>query len=109
VAIYKNGSIDQWNIYGVDNIGFIDSNDNIRFIMKDHLGSVRAVTDGTGCVISSQDYDAWGYLLENRVYESDESVYKFTSNERDEENQYDYLGVRYYDSRIGRWGGTDPV
>ena len=42
LAIYKNGSIDQWNIYGMDNIGFIDGNEDIRFYMKDHLGSIRA-------------------------------------------------------------------
>ena len=76
LAIYKNGSIDQWNIYGMDNIGFIDGNEDIRFYMKDHLGSIRAVTDVSGNVVSSQDGacprmllagDAWGYLLENRV------------------------------------------
>jgi len=108
LAIYKNGSIDQWNIYGMDNIGFIDGNEDIRFYMKDHLGSVRAVTDVSGNVVSSQDYDAWGYLLENRVYESDESIFKFTSKERDDESKYDYFGARYYDARIGRWGGIDP-
>jgi len=55
LAIYKNGSIDQWNIYGMDNIGFIDGNEDIRFYMKDHLGSIRAVTDVSGNVVSSQD------------------------------------------------------
>jgi RHS repeat-associated protein len=109
LAIYENGSIYQWNIYGMDNIGFIDGNEDIRFYMKDHLGSIRAVTDPTGNVVSSQDYDAWGYLLENRVYDSDVSVYKFTSKERDEESFYDYFGARYYDSRIGRWNATDPL
>jgi len=53
LAIYENGSIDQWNIYGMDNIGFIDGNEDIRFYMKDHLGSIRAVTDVSGNVVSS--------------------------------------------------------
>jgi RHS repeat-associated protein len=109
LAIYENGSIDQWNIYGMDNIGFIDGNEDIRFYMKDHLGSIRAVTDVSGNVVSSQDYDAWGYLLENRVYDSDVSVYKFTSKERDDESKYDYFGARYYDARVGRWGSIDPL
>jgi RHS repeat-associated protein len=118
LAIYENGSIDQWNIYGMDNIGFIDGNEDIRFYMKDHLGSVRAVTDVSGNVVSSQDGacsrmllagDAWGYLLENRVYDSDVSVYKFTSKERDDESKYDYFGARYYDARVGRWGQIDPL
>ncbi|HMQ70553.1 MAG TPA: RHS repeat-associated core domain-containing protein, partial [Ignavibacteria bacterium] len=83
--------------------------DDIRYYMKDHLGSVRAVTDGSGSVISSQDYDAWGYLLEDRVYGSDESVYKFTGKERDDESEYDYFGARYYDARVGRWGQVEPL
>ena len=60
-------------------------------------------------VISAQDYDAWGYLMEGRTYESDESVYKFTGKQRDGENLYDYFGARYYDSRIGRWGQVEPL
>ncbi|MEO8663913.1 MAG: RHS repeat-associated core domain-containing protein [Ignavibacteria bacterium] len=53
--------------------------------------------------------DAWGYLLEGRKYDSDTSKYKFTGKERDKENNYDYFGARYYDSRIGRWESTDPI
>ena len=83
--------------------------DELRFYQNDHLGSVRVVTDNKSIVINCQDYDPWGYVLENRVYESDESVYKFTSKERDEESQYDYFGARYYDARIGRWGSIDPL
>ena len=60
-------------------------------------------------VISAQDYDCWGYLLEDRTYESDESVHKFTGKERDEESEYDYFGARYYDARVGRWGAVDSL
>jgi len=83
-------------------------NDELYFYLKDHLGSIRAVAQGNK-IISSQDYDAWGYLLENRVYESDESIYKFTSKERDDESKYDYFGARYYDARVGRWGQVEPL
>ncbi len=78
------------------------------------MGSIRVVLNSTNTVISAQDYDCWGYLLEGRTYESVSSVnqrYKFTGKERDKdlENNYDYFGVRYYDSRIGRWGGVEPL
>jgi len=85
---------------------------------KDHLGSIRAVLDTTNSVISAQDYDAWGYILENRQwidpllpFGEDGRGYKFTGKERDKdlENNYDYFGARYYDSRIGRWGGVEPL
>ena len=35
--------------------------------------------------------------------------YDFTGKERDQETSYDYFGARYYDSRIGRWGGVEPL
>jgi len=109
LAVYDNGSIKQWNLFGVDNIGYMTGSDELRFYLKDHLGSVRVVTDNQSGVINCQDYDQWGYVLENRVYQSEESVYKFTSKERDEESLYDYFGARYYDARVGRWGSEEPL
>ncbi|MBN8568090.1 MAG: RHS repeat-associated core domain-containing protein [Ignavibacteria bacterium] len=38
-----------------------------------------------------------------------DAKYRFTGKERDIETNYDYFGARYYDARIGRWGGTDPL
>ncbi len=30
------------------------------FYTRDHLGSIREVTDSTGTVVARYDYDAWG-------------------------------------------------
>ncbi|HRJ98775.1 MAG TPA: RHS repeat-associated core domain-containing protein [Ignavibacteria bacterium] len=109
VALYVNGNIMQNNIWGLGNEGYITSAGALNFYLKDHLGSIRAVTDENNSVISAQDYDCWGYLMQSRQYDSDESVYKFTGKERDEESFYDYFGARYYDSRIGRWGQVEPL
>ncbi len=81
------------------------------FYLKDHLGSTRAVINTQNQVISAQDYDPWGYIIENRSYQSENSKYKFTGKERDRdiESNYDYFGARYYDSRIGRWGQVEPL
>ncbi len=70
------------------------------YYLKDHLGSVRVVINSTNTVVSAQDYDCWGYLLENRTYNNTAMRYDFTSKERDVESNYDYFGARYYDSRI---------
>lgn len=108
LAIYVNGNIKQTTIWGIGNEGYIDNSDYPNFYLKDHLSSIRIVTNENDEVISAQDYDCWGYLMEGRDYESEESVYKFTGKERDEENLYDYFGARYYDARIGRWGSVEP-
>ncbi|MBX7046518.1 MAG: hypothetical protein K1X86_11855 [Ignavibacteria bacterium] len=71
------------------------------------MGSIRAVTNSANEVISAYDYDAWGYKL--REWKSgDDAKFRFTGKERDNETGYDYFGARYYDSRIGRWGGMEP-
>jgi len=79
------------------------------FYLKDHLGSTRAIVNGNGTVLAGYDYDAWGYLLENRSLNSDSIKFKYTGKERDKESLYDYFGARYYDARIGRWGQVDPL
>jgi RHS repeat-associated protein len=78
------------------------------YYLKDHLGSTRCIINSTNTVISAQDYDVWGYTVQDRTYNST-FKYKYTGKERDSENNYDYFGARYYDSRIGRWGGVDPL
>jgi len=79
------------------------------YYYKDHLGSVRAVLDGSfGTTVQAQDYDAWGDIF--RTYTSDDiSQNKFTSKERDQETGYDYFGARYYDSKVGNWLSPDPL
>lgn len=109
LAIYQSGNLVQWNVWGSDNIGKINSDGSKHYYLKDHLGSVRAVIDENTDVVSAQDYDAWGFLLEDRTYESSETKHKFTGKERDVESEYDYFGARYYDGRIGRWGQVDPL
>jgi len=74
------------------------------YYLKDHLGSIRVVVNETGDIVSSDDYDPWGMILDGRST-SDAYLYakyKFTGKERDIETGYDYFGARYYDSRIGR-------
>ncbi len=109
IATYESSSLERINIYGFENEGYLDSGGDDYFYLKDHLGSVRVVLDEEAQVYSAQDFDGWGYLMEGREYNSEASKYKYTGKERDEESGYDYFGARYYDSRIGRWGQTEPL
>ncbi|HRF67289.1 MAG TPA: RHS repeat-associated core domain-containing protein [Ignavibacteria bacterium] len=109
IAIYSGSSLTQWNIWGLDNVGKINADTTRNYYLKDHLGSIRVVLNSTNTVVSAQDYDAWGYPLQNRTYNSSAMKYDFTGKERDNETSYDYFGARYYDSRIGRWGQVEPL
>lgn len=61
-------------------------------------------------VFEACDYNPWGHIIRRYVSEREDfSENKFTGKERDLESGYDYFGARYYDSRIGRWGQTEPL
>jgi RHS repeat-associated protein len=87
--------------------------------LKDHLGSIRAVVDENGGVMDARDGvypdmlligNPWGHII--REYDNsdnDPTRNKFTGKERDWESGYDYFGARYYNSRIARWGQTEPL
>ena len=94
IAIYQNGNLTQWNMWGLDNFGKINSDGSLFFYLKDHLGSIHAVVNQSNMLVSAQDYDAWGYIMPERQWQqdpnNDEEVYKFTSKERDNESNYDY-------------------
>jgi len=109
IAVYHSYDLDHWNVWGTDNVGKINANGDKFFYIKDHLGSVRVVLNSSNQIVSAIDYDCWGYPLENRSYQSDNIEYKFTGKQRDAETGYDYFGARYYDARIGRWGGVEPL
>lgn len=108
LAIFKDNEVEEYPLYGLDMIGRIVK-DIPNYYYTDHLGSIRAVVNPDNELVSAQDYDQWGYLLSDRIFESNVSKFKFTSKESDQESFYDYFGARYYDSRVGRWGSIDPL
>ena len=110
VATYNAAQAVQfWNIWGSDNVGRIKGNGDKEFYIKDHLGSIRCVVDESSNILSSQDFDVWGHKINGRNYVAAKpGKYQFTSKERDLESDYDYFGARYFDSKIGRWGGVEP-
>ncbi|MBI4905285.1 MAG: RHS repeat-associated core domain-containing protein [Acidobacteria bacterium] len=94
------------------------------FLFGDHLGSTRAVWDGsTGGVVSRMDYLPFGEMLGgDRNLRSGqmcgtgtcfdgggESLLKFTGKERDIESGLDYFGARYFSGAQGRFTTPDPL
>jgi RHS repeat-associated protein len=80
-----------------------DSTGNVYYV-KDHIRSVHQITNATGDVITSRDYDAWGSPLDGAT----EGGFAFTGREWDPETGLYYYRMRYYDSAIGRFISEDP-
>jgi len=79
-----------------------------RYYLKDHLGSIRAVLDGSGAVKETRDYYPFGLPLPSRYDKgSPPTKEDFTGYEKDSETQLHYAGARYYSAAFGRFTITD--
>ncbi len=112
IAIYSSYTLQYWNVWsGNEIVGRVSPSEGEPryYYLKDHLGSIRVVLDNRKNIVSANDYDMWGYYLQNRTYSTTNIKNKFTGKERDTESNWDYFGARYYDARLGRWGAIDPL
>ena len=81
-------------------------------LYTDHLGSVRAVTDGTGAVVSRSSYFPFGEEIPPTQFSY--NSHQFTGHERDHlpgmipAIGLDYMLARYYEAGMGRFLSVDP-
>ncbi|MFH1505789.1 MAG: RHS repeat-associated core domain-containing protein [archaeon] len=78
------------------------SEDGLRYIHQDVLGSTRAVTDEAGSLVESNTHLPYGQMLGA----SSERL-GFTGKEDD--GDLAYYGARYYDPDTGRFTQKDPI
>ncbi len=78
-----------------------------RWYHRDHLGSVRALTDSTGAVLATFTYDAYGELSGSTG--SATSPFGWAGEYRDTETGFVYLRARYYDPTTGVFLTRDPL
>jgi RHS repeat-associated protein len=73
----------------------------------DGLGSIVAMTDASGKVVQTYEYDSFGNLkdLKNRI----KQPYSYTGREYDRETNLYYYRARYYDAQVGRFVSKDPI
>lgn len=77
-----------------------------RYYHFDGLGSTRLLTDSTGAITDTYDYDAFG----NQIARSGttENAFLFTGQQYDTNVRFYYLRARYYQPDTGRFTALDP-
>jgi len=75
---------------------------------NDLLGSPIAATDENGYKLWTEDYKPYGERTINNI-NSDKNTMWFTGKPQDTISGLSYFGARYYDPKIGRFMGVDPV
>ncbi|KPK42916.1 MAG: hypothetical protein AMJ78_00720 [Omnitrophica WOR_2 bacterium SM23_29] len=88
--------------------GMVSSYDgtNTLYYHNSNLGNVNQITDSTGAVIQTYDYDSFG----NITYQSGSltTKYAYKTKEYTPETNLIYFGARYYNPLIGRFITKDP-
>ncbi len=79
----------------------------INYYHGDHLGSAAAMTDASGNVAETTNYQPFGGI--RNPHATTVSNYKFTDQELDPESGLYYYGARYYDTEIGRFISPDTI
>lgn len=79
----------------------------IYYYTRDHLGSIREVTNSAGAVVARYDYDPYG----NRVVLSGVMNFDFgyTGHYYHAQSGLNLTYYRVYDPKLGRWLSRDPV
>ena len=91
--------------------GVVSSN-GICYHLKDHLGSIRAIVDGSGRLLEENDYYAFGHRHPRSEHaQSSANRFKYNGKELQTVGGLGYLdyGARMYDQSLGRWFTTDPL
>lgn len=84
----------------------------IRYQYDNHLGSACLELDGSGDVISYEEYHPFGttsYSAGRNDTETSLKRYKYIGKERDEETGLYYYGARYYAAWLCRFVSVDPL
>ena len=93
-------------VYGAGLAYTVDSSGNVQVAHTDGLGSVRALTDGTGSVVQTYETDPFG--VSTQTQGTSTQPFQFTGQQQDAESSFYYLRARYYDPTIGRFLTRDP-
>jgi RHS repeat-associated protein len=114
MAIYSGTSISEVPVYGSNRLGtYFYSSSNYQYELRDNVGSVRVVINGTknsngqADIVTYNDYYPFGSIAQSGSpgYRYD---YQAAYSEKDAITSWNNFQLRMYDGKIGRWLTTDP-
>jgi RHS repeat-associated protein len=117
VAEYEGGILQREHIYRGGLLATREAAGAVQYVMADHQGSTRLVTDQAGAPISRHDYLAFGEEIGSGVgmrtsaqgYGGADSVsQQYARMEKDDATGLDHTWWRKYEQRGGRWTSPDP-
>jgi RHS repeat-associated protein len=77
------------------------------YYTRDHLGSIREVTNSTGAVQARYDYDPYGKRI--KLSGTVDVDFGYTGHYHHAPSNLDLTLYRAYDSALGRWISRDPI
>jgi RHS repeat-associated protein len=78
-----------------------------RYLTRDHLGSIREVTDGAGTIVTRNEFDPFGRLT--RVTGTEDSRFGFTGHPTHTPTGLALAVYRAYEPALARWLNEDPI
>jgi RHS repeat-associated protein len=90
---------------GIDDVLSKQDATDAFYYVKDHLASIHQITNASGTVVLTREYDPWGKLLQGGAV----SGYAFTGREVDAETGFHYYRSRYYDPMTVQFISEDPL
>ncbi len=82
----------------------------LRYQLDDHLGTSRVECDGSGALLTYEEYHPYGttaFRASSGATGFAPKRYRYTGKERDDETGLYYYGARYYPPWLGRWTACD--
>ncbi|MEK6282276.1 MAG: RHS repeat-associated core domain-containing protein [Acidobacteriota bacterium] len=98
IADYLNGP-------GIDNKLRQTISGSVSYFVTDHLGTTKALADGSGNLTASLSYGSFGNVTSG----SASTRYTYTGREIDADAGLMYYRARWYDPQQGRFTSEDPI
>lgn len=84
-----------------------EKGETVYYYSRDHLGSIREVTDAAGNLIAQYDYDAWGKRV--TISGNPNFDFGFTGHYFHQPSGLNLTMYRAYNPTLGRWISKDPI